>query len=116
MELLKDYDVTIQYPGKANVVADALSRKAVSMGSLSFLRVSRRPLAREFQTLASLIMQFGVSDRGGILASVEVKSTYVEQIKAKQFEDKKLNALRNNGVTGEGMDVILNAGWVLWVR
>ena len=40
MELLKDYDVTIQYHlGKANVVADALSRKAVSMGSLACLGV-----------------------------------------------------------------------------
>ena len=36
MELLKDYDITILYhPGKANVVADALSRKAGSMGSLA---------------------------------------------------------------------------------
>ena len=33
MELLKDYDCTIDYhPGKENVVADALSRK--STGSL----------------------------------------------------------------------------------
>ena len=54
MELLKDYDITILYhPGKANVVADALSRKAGSMGSLAHLQASRRPLAREVQTLAN---------------------------------------------------------------
>jgi len=33
MELLKEYDITILYhPGKANIMADALSRKAGSMG------------------------------------------------------------------------------------
>ncbi|WMV07336.1 hypothetical protein MTR67_000721 [Solanum verrucosum] len=33
MELLKEYDITILYhPGKANIMADALSRKAESMG------------------------------------------------------------------------------------
>ncbi|WMV24488.1 hypothetical protein MTR67_017873 [Solanum verrucosum] len=42
MELLKDYDVTIQdHPGKANVVADALNRKAMSMGSLACLSVAK---------------------------------------------------------------------------
>ena len=46
MKLLKDYDVIIQYHlGKANVVADALSRKVVSMVSLAYLRVTKRPLA-----------------------------------------------------------------------
>lgn len=36
MEILKDNDMTIQYyPGKANIVADTLSQKVVSMGSLA---------------------------------------------------------------------------------
>ena len=35
-----DYDVTMQYhPGKANLVAHALSRKKTSMGSLTSLSV-----------------------------------------------------------------------------
>ena len=64
MELLKDYDVNILYhPGKANVMADALSRKAESMGSLAHLQVSRRPLAREVQTLANNFMRLEVMRR-----------------------------------------------------
>ena len=34
-ELIKDYDLSVQYhPGKANVVADALSRKACSLNAM----------------------------------------------------------------------------------
>ena len=66
MELLKDYDITIFYHhGRANVVADALSRKAGSMGSLAHLQVSRRPLAREVQTLANDFMRLEVLEKGG---------------------------------------------------
>src|SRR4051812_17419627 len=35
LELIKDYDLSVQYhPGKANVVADALSRKAYSLNAM----------------------------------------------------------------------------------
>ena len=39
MELIKDYDVTIQYYlGKANVVVDALTKKIGEYGQFSFLK------------------------------------------------------------------------------
>ena len=61
MEILTDYDITILFhPRKANVVADALSRKALSMGSLAHSQVSRRPLAREIQTVANDFMRLEV--------------------------------------------------------
>ncbi|WMV58142.1 hypothetical protein MTR67_051527, partial [Solanum verrucosum] len=45
------YGVKCEYhPGKANVVADILRWKAVSMDSLAFLGVSKRPLAKKIQT------------------------------------------------------------------
>ena len=88
MKLLKDYDITILYhPGKANVVADALSRKVGSMGSLAHLQVSRRPLAREVQTLANDFMRLEVNGQGGLLACVEASSSFLDKIKGKQFID-----------------------------
>ncbi|XP_070055239.1 uncharacterized protein [Nicotiana tomentosiformis] len=54
LELLKDYDITILYhPGKANMVANALSRKVESLGCLAYLPVTERPLALEVQALAN---------------------------------------------------------------
>lgn len=45
-KLFKDYDISIWYhPGKANMVVDALSQKAVSKGNLASILVSQRPLA-----------------------------------------------------------------------
>ena len=75
MELLKDYDITILYhPGKANVVANALSRKA-------HMHVSRRPLAREVQIIANNLMRLEVNEKGGLLACVEARSSFLDKIK-----------------------------------
>lgn len=61
-ELLKDYDLVIDYhPGKANVVADALSLK-----SLFILRVMNVHIA--------------MSDDGTIIAELKEKSLFVQQI------------------------------------
>ena len=50
LELLKDYDCSILcHPGKANVVADALSRK--SAGSLAHISTERRPIIKELHDL-----------------------------------------------------------------
>ena len=45
MELLKDYNCSIlYYPGKENVVDDALSRK--STDSLAYISIERRPIIK----------------------------------------------------------------------
>ena len=62
MELLKYYDVTIQYhPGKENVLVDALSQKAITMGSLAHLSGTKLLLGKQTQTFESKFVQLGNS-------------------------------------------------------
>ncbi|XP_015060452.1 uncharacterized protein LOC107006404 [Solanum pennellii] len=63
---------THYHPGKTNVVADALTRKAVSMGSLAMLQVRKRPLARDVQSLANSSMRLDISETSKVLAYMEV--------------------------------------------
>lgn len=60
------------------MVADVFSQKTLSMGTFSFLRVSKRPSAREFQTLVYQGMKFWFLDKDGEMASFKIKSTFVE--------------------------------------
>jgi len=67
MELINDYDCSILYhPGKANVVADALSRK--SMGSLAHIAPTKRLLAKDIRRLEDTGIRFSVGNSEALLA------------------------------------------------
>lgn len=91
MELLKDYNILILYSLiNTNVIMDALSQKMESMGSLAYLDIFRCPLARESQTLANNFIILQETKIRVLLANVERRSTFLDQIKARQFKDVSL--------------------------
>lgn len=68
-ELLKDYDITIMYhPGKDNMVADALSRRAKNLWSLDSLPASERHVVMDIQALASKFVRLDLLVLSAILA------------------------------------------------
>ncbi|XP_060182426.1 uncharacterized protein LOC132612104 [Lycium barbarum] len=117
MELLKDYDVTIlYYPGKANVVANALSRKAVSMDGLAQLVVSERLVAIEVQTLANNFVRLDISVLSRVLACVEARSSLFKQIRAQQFEDAQLCKIHDKVLRGKDKESMLDSEGILRIK
>ncbi|XP_040930060.1 uncharacterized protein [Gossypium hirsutum] len=67
-----DYDYTIEYhPGKANVMVDALSHKAMT-------------------NLRAMYARLSLFNDGSLLAELQVKPTWIDQIRDKQLGDKSL--------------------------
>ena len=100
MELLKDYDCTINYhPCKANVVADALSRKFT--GSLAYMQTIQLPLMGELRELG-VELEMNVS--GALFASFLLRPILVDQILEAKLEDPYLMSMRRKVEEGEHSD------------
>ena len=84
LELLKDFDFGLNYhPGKANVVADALSRKTLHM---SALMVREFELLEQFRDLSLVCERTPQSVKLGML---KIDSDFLMSIKEAQKEDVK---------------------------
>jgi hypothetical protein len=83
--LIKDYDLGINYhPGKANVVAEALSRKKYC--NATFTKRIRPELCKEIKYLNITI----VNDAA---VTMEVEPTLEVEIREGQLEDVKLKEI-----------------------
>jgi hypothetical protein len=86
LELIKDYNYSINYhPGKANVVADALSRK--SSGFSAALLTTQKEIINDLERMRIEVV---MGHSGAYLASLSVQPTLIEKIKLSQSSDSQL--------------------------
>ena len=98
MELIKDYDCVIDYhPGKANVVADALSRKSV-------------------KTLQALNAHLLLSNDDAIKAELIAKPDLLNQVLEGQKNDEKIAAIVNWNRVGKETEFTAKEDGFLYYR
>jgi hypothetical protein len=96
LELLKDYNCYILYhPGKANVVADALSRKSQSV--ISETPSSPDQLAKQ---LGMIQLEVAPNDDDAAMAALIIRPLTADQIKIAQENDPELQELREKANQG----------------
>jgi hypothetical protein len=135
LELIKDYDLEIHYhPGKANLVADALSRK----GHTNVAMVIQFPdeLVKEFERLnlkvvahaegitlevqSTLVKEFErlnlkvVAHAEGI--TLEVHSTLEQEIRKWQLEDAGIRKIKESMKQGEAPDFTEDEQGTVWFK
>ena len=96
MEFLEDYDFTYYHPGKANVVADALSRK--SRGALASIA------SREWRILET-VGQFGLQyseQTQGTLGSLVTTPSLLSRVIESQWHDVEIVSIRDRVQSGTG--------------
>ena len=86
MEFLKDYDFELSYhPGKANVVADALSRKSVHLASMM---IKELELVESFRDM-NLAVE--VKPKSLYLGTLKITNDFLHQVREAQEQDEFLH-------------------------
>ena len=105
MEFLEDYDFTLHYhPGKANVVADALSRKSQ--------RVLASIASREWrmlETMGQFRLQYDDQAKG-TLGSMMATQSLLSRVIESQLQDTELLSIRDRVQSGTA-----NEGWAIHI-
>ena len=98
MELIKDYDCVINYHlGKANVVADALSRKSIQM-------------------LRALSAHLSLLDNDAIVAELVAKPDMLNRVLEAQKNDEKIAAIVNQSREGKEIEFTVNEDGFVYYR
>jgi len=107
LELIKDYGLSVQcHPGKANVVADVLSRKSYCH---YLTTLNRRPkLAREVRHLNLEIIPHC------ILNALHVRPTLEDRIKVAQDKDEEIQRLKKQSAEKETLGFKVDEQGTLW--
>ncbi|WVZ89241.1 LOW QUALITY PROTEIN: hypothetical protein U9M48_035667 [Paspalum notatum var. saurae] len=109
LELIKDYDMEIHYhPGKANVVADALSRKSYANMALGFMMPHE--LCEEFEILSLGFLHHTTA------AAFEVEPTLEQEIREHQKDDEKLQKIRELLKLGKAPHFRKDEQGTLWYK
>jgi hypothetical protein len=97
LELLNNYDCSINYhPGKANVVADALSRR-VTTSEVAAMFTTRKELLLDMDRADIELAMEGVQS---YLGKLTLEPTLLEQIRVAQFTNDELIKIREEVVKG----------------
>ena len=84
--MIKDYDCSINYhPGKANVVADALSRKSFDFSAA--LLTTQKKIIKDLERMGIEIV---MGDSQVFMASLTIQPTLIEKIKSSQVDDAQI--------------------------
>jgi len=98
VELIKDYDCVIEYhSGKANVVADALSRK----NKMIDVDLDDND-ERELLELRKINAKVEVGPKGSLIAQLRVKSILRNKVLEAQQNDDRASKIRDNMKSGVG--------------